>query len=130
MLVVVGIALAATGQYACMGACDIITPAKRLSGPYSLVLVESELYYVEQDLAVNQPAGVLGGSIDDIGWSQKHIVARREGMFGGVGWMILSVQDGSVEGPLSDAEWAARRAGDRDLAAITVEPVSEAWKRL
>lgn len=113
-----------------MGACDIITPAKRLSGPYSLVLVESEFYYVQQDSAVNQPAGVLGGSIDDIGWSQKYIVARREGMFGGVGWMILSVQDGSVEGPLSDAEWAARRARESDLASIMIQPVGEAWKRL
>ena len=130
VLLVAGIALAATGQYACMGACDIFTPTKRLPGPYRLVLFESELYYLERESEINQPAGVVGGSIDAIGWTQKYIVARRHGMLGGSGWMIVSVQSGRVEGPLTDDEWIARQAKEPDLGAIMTQPVSDAWKKL
>ena len=42
--------------------------------------------------------------------------------------MIVRLQDGRVEGPLSNEEWAARVAVDSNLRSIKVRPVAEAWR--
>jgi hypothetical protein len=53
--------------------------------------------------------GLLDGTVQRIGWSQRYIVAKRYSTFRGDpdGWMVIDLQSGEITGPFSDAEFSA-----------------------
>lgn len=118
-------------QIACMGACDIFPSTKALPGGYQLELLESTAYYIQR--GGSRRGGPLGGSISQLGWTDAYIVAWRSvPVWGarGVGWMIINLASGQVEGPLSPGQFDARRREDAALQAIQIYRVDEAWKHL
>ena len=107
-------------------------PAKDLPGGYRLVIFESSSYYI--DRGGGGHGGVLGGSISQLGWTDRYIVAWRESWWwhkvgDGVGWMIIDVASGTIEGPLSPEEFETRRR-KKALHDIQIYTADEAWKRL
>jgi hypothetical protein len=118
-------------QMACMGACDIYQPAKTLPGGYRLVLFENSSYYIDQ--GGGRDGGLLGGSVSQVGWTDAYIVAWRSDPVSGargVGWMIINLTSGGIEGPLSPEQFDARRREDAALQSIPIYRVDEAWKHL
>ena len=107
-------------------------PTKDLPGGYHLVLFESSSYYIDRGGV--RHGGVLGGTISQLGWTDRYIVAWRNVWLwhkvgDGVGWMIIDVTSGAIEGPLSPEEFEAHRR-KKGLRDIQIYPAEDAWKRL
>jgi hypothetical protein len=128
---IVTVIMIGSAQLACMGACDIFPPTKDLPGGYQLLETENANYYITRDRQGN--GGVLSGTISQLGWTDTQIVALRNGpQWGarGIGWMIINVASGQIDGPLSSEQCEARVRGDGALRAVKIYSIEEAWRRL
>jgi hypothetical protein len=117
-------------QVACLGAGDILAPGRALPGGYRLVQFEVYRYYVVEKGGSVDNGGVLGGSVERIGWDEHHIVAWRVAIHGQTGWMIIDVGTRRIAGPLSDEEWRQAAAQNPQLQSIRTRPTKEAWSML
>jgi hypothetical protein len=101
-----------------------------IAGPYYLLRWEDgkTFYITSSRAAENIGGGVVGGTVDPIGWSGDRILAKRIAMFrgDGDGWMLIDVKQQTVRGPFSDAQLSTlvEAKGIRPLAAAT------AWNKL
>jgi hypothetical protein len=109
----------------CASGCN---PSQRkVDGPYRLVLFdENGKFYLEK--AGGEPAGggCIGGTVEEIGWTNGFIFARRSVTYMGDtnGWMVIDVNKQSMTGPMSEADFRAKYPGVQTLSP------EAAWKKL
>jgi hypothetical protein len=104
-------------------------PSRSLPGPYELERSEGgDVYWINGPGGKTTAGGVLEGSVEQIGWSDKYIIAYRHSTFRGDpdGWMVIDVKSRRIVGPLGEAELKQ----NRELQPIHAVAVAEAWKRL
>lgn len=102
---------------------------RKVAGIYFLQRWEDgKIYYLEAKNGEHTGGGVLNGTVTLIGWNENYIIAKRHSIFRGDpdGWMIINVQQQSIEGPLSD-ENIKTRMETKGMHFIMPE---EAWKKL
>ena len=100
---------------------------RKVSGPYRLVLFhENGKFYLEKAGAEEAGGGCIDGTVEEIGWTNGFIFARRSVTYMGDtnGWMIIDVNKQSMTGPLSEAEFRAKYQGVQTLSP------EDAWKKL
>lgn len=116
--------------------CSCIETAteRRLIGAYSLLQSEQDgRLYLERTADTLRPVGgVLEGWIEKVGWDDRLIVARRMPVYGSArsGWMIVNVSTHAIEGPMSDAEFEARREASAELRRLEIRDAPAAWATL
>jgi hypothetical protein len=125
------IACALASTVGCVGACDIFARTKPLSGGYYLEDFEggARTFSLGGPRRAADAGGVVGGTVQRIGWSQRYVVAYREPLISSEasGWMIVDVRDHTVRGPLTDPQFQEACRADSELAAIRVMPARSAW---
>jgi len=111
----------------CMGACDIFDHfTKELSGGYCLAYTSEFKTYVVEHCDGRSTFGVFDSYLTQVGWSDRYIVAWRVDYNRiKAGWMILDLQRGGINGPLSQQEFAALRAKTPALGDIIIHPANE-----
>lgn len=100
---------------------------RKISGPYRLVRFdENGKFYLEKAGAEKPGGGCIEGTVEEIGWTNELIFARRHSTYRGDpdGWMVIDVRKESVIGPLSYAEFRQKYPGVQTLAPEDV------WRKL
>src|SRR5262245_45709544 len=100
---------------------------RKVSGPYRLERFdENGKFYLEKAGVEESGGGCIEGTVEEIGWTNGFIFARRHATYRGDpdGWMIIDVGKQSFTGPLSEAEFRARYPGVKTLSP------EDAWKSL
>lgn len=88
---------------------------------------DGETYYLVKPQDQDNGGGVLGGTVVQLGWSGRYIVAERQANFrGDKGWMIIDVTTGLISGPFSGDEIRTHA----EVRGTPVLAAAEAWKRL
>ena len=123
-----GLLMALMFNWSCFGAGDIFEAKKMLPGGYRLVRFEVDTYYVGYGATI--PGGALGGAVTRIGWNEAYIVAWRAGLTGNSGWMIVDIEAGRIEGPLTDDELRLKVQSTPKLEGINVRTAAEAWSAM
>lgn len=109
-------------------ACDVVEPSQSLTGGYRLTQFESQYYHLRYDWTLSGASGgVLGGDIQQLGWSERYIVASRRAPDGSSGWMVVDVRTHKVAGPFADNQWTQIVALNGDLKDIRIRPVQQVW---
>lgn len=105
--------------------CDVITPKKAIVAGYYLEKSNEKFYYLQWKGHEDEGAGLLEGTVEQIGWTDSTILVLRRACSGGDpdGWMVIDTVNHSVRGPISDAERQTK------YKTITCYGVDEAWKR-
>ena len=117
----------------CLGWGDILDrSSKSLPGGYCLTLTHEFNDYYIQDCSwtrkrkVSPGVGVLRGTITQIGWTDRTIVAWRASCCSeGNGFMIIDIESDEIDGPLSEQELQARRQNDSRLRDLEVRAVAD-----
>jgi hypothetical protein len=116
-------------QAACVGWCDIHANARPLVGGYHVTNADG-WYYLErgpEHFGTGRVVPLLDGRIDQLGWSERVIVARRLPNKGGSPeWMIVNVQTHAIEGPFSEEDWLHRSETRQDLRGLVVRRIDDA----
>jgi hypothetical protein len=123
-------AFLASAHLACVGACDIIGDTRNLPGGYYLERwQEGDHYTLGGPGHSSDAGGILVGSIEEIGWNEKYIVAWRNPMLGNerAGWMIVDLRSHAVRGPLTDAQLSGEATEDDALRTIRPLPPADYW---
>jgi hypothetical protein len=100
---------------------------RTVSGSYRLELFnENGKYYLEKAGVEESGGGCIDGTVEEIGWTNGFIFARRIAISRGDpdGWMIIDVSKQSIIGPLTGEEFRLKYP-----AVQTLSP-EDAWKRL
>ena len=100
---------------------------RKVSGHYRLELFdENGKFYLEKAGIEEAGGGCIDGTVEEIGWTNGFIFARRHAISRGDpdGWMIIDVNKESITGPLSEAEFRAKYPSVQTLSP------KAAWKRL
>ena len=111
-------------------ACDIDlfgNDRRSVVGPYGLFVGEGTYYLVLDKF--EPPCGILGGSVQQIGWNDRVILVQQKtcgGRGGRSGWVVVNVKTGAVEGPIDPSIISTRS----ELAGIKVLAADTAWKKL
>lgn len=75
--------------------------------------------------------GPMDGPVLRLGWDERHVIALRAHVVGGVqGWMILDTRDEVLEGPFSAERLAKVIEGRPALSRIEIHDAAEAWQLL
>jgi hypothetical protein len=108
----------------CALGCD--QSQRRVAGPYRLEQFESGKFYLEKAGTPETGGGCIEGTVEEIGWTNGFIFARRYATYRGDpdGWMIIDVSKQSMTGPLSETEFRAKYPGVQTLSP------EAAWKKL
>lgn len=108
---------------ACATGCD--SNQRRVNGPYRLELFESK-FFLKQAGVEETGGGCIEGAVDEIGWANGFIFARRYATYRGDpdGWMIIDVNKRSMTGPISETEFREKHP---DVLTL---PPEQAWKKL
>src|SRR5205085_10236547 len=79
---------------------------RKVAGPYRLEQFESGKFYLEKAGLPESGGGCIEGTVEEIGWTNGFIFARRYATYRGDpdGWMIIDDTKQSMLGPLSDSE--------------------------
>jgi hypothetical protein len=107
----------------CAAACN---PNQRtVDGPYRLEPFEDK-FYLQKAGAEETGGGSIQGTVEEIGWTNGFIFARRYATYRGDpdGWMIINVTKQSITGPLSEPEFRKKYPGVQTLSPEV------AWKKL
>lgn len=98
---------------------------RTVAGPYRLEQFESK-FYLEKAGAAESGGGCIEGTVEQIGWTNGFIFARRHSTYRGDadGWMIIDVAKQSMVGPLSEADFRQKYP-----VVQTLSP-EDAWKKL
>jgi len=99
---------------------------RKVAGPYRLEQFESGKFYLEKAGVPESGGGCIDGTVEEIGWTNGLIFARRYATSRGDpdGWMIIEVSKQSMTGPLSEAEFRRKYP-----SVQTLQP-DKAWKKL
>jgi hypothetical protein len=99
---------------------------RKVAGPYRLERFESGKFYLEKAGVPESGGGCIEGTVEQIGWTNGFIFARRYATYRGDpdGWMVIDVTKQSVIGPLPEAEFRQKYPGVQTL------PPEDAWKKL
>jgi hypothetical protein len=101
--------------------------AKRLPGGYELLKWEDNVTYYLTAPGKHEEngCGAIEGTVLEIGWTLRHVVAKRHSCFRGDpdGWMIVDTTTHNVSGPMTEAQL---RAND-DVKHIDVHSAAVAW---
>ena len=111
----------------CMDQDPLNLSQRKVSGPYRLERFDSgTCYYLQKGGGERGGVGCLEGTVEQIGWTNGLIFAKRHACFRGDpdGWMIIDVSKQSMSGPLSEADFRGKYPDVQTL------PPEEAWKRL
>lgn len=79
---------------------------RTLIEPYTLERSEGDIYYIQKSGSLQNGGGVLEGTVEEIGWTNGFIFARRFALMRGDhaspdGWMIIDVAKGQLSGPIT-----------------------------
>jgi len=98
---------------------------RKVDGPYFLERFENGNFYL-QKTGISQGGGCIEGIVEEIGWTNGFIFAKRYAMFRGDpdGWMIVDVRNQSIRGPLSEAEFR------KEYPRVQTMSPKEAWGKL
>lgn len=109
----------------CMDADPFGLSRKTLSGPYELEQFESGDYYLLGPHPI-AGGGILDGVVEEIGWSDTVIAAKRHANYRGDpdAWMIVHVQKRTIEGPIDEQTFRQR------FPEMKTEQPEAVWKRL
>ena len=105
--------------------------SKDLPGDYRLVRWEDgQRYYIGKSGEKLEGGGVVGGTVERVGWDDRYIVAWRHAMFGGDpdGWMIIDTHENKVMGPASDDELLKQGGEIPALRGIKPLPAAVVWE--
>ncbi len=108
-------------------------PVKPLVAGYALQRILEETILLVRDPVpiARQDGGVLGGEVLELGYDRETVIARVRANVGlKVGWWILSVDSGKLEGPIPEERFELRRRSDESLRAIRTEGAFDVWNRL
>ncbi len=99
---------------------------RRVAGPYHLKQFESGKFYLEKAGAPETGGGCIEGTVEQIGWTNGFIFAKRYSTYRGDpdGWVIIDVAKQSIVGPLTDADFRQKYP-----SVQTISP-EDAWKKL
>lgn len=119
-------------QVACVGSCDMLRDERRLVGSYSLRRVELTSFYLESSTHEATGAGVVGGEVEEIAWTDELIAVRLRALPGAQSpsWMVVHVHDGVLRGPYDQAAWEGVRERTPALRSLVLRPVQETWDGL
>jgi hypothetical protein len=96
-----------------------------VDGPYRLEPFEGK-FYLEKAGAEETGGGCIEGTVQEIGWTNGFIFAKRYANYRGDpdGWMVIDVTKQSMIGPLPEAEFRQKYPGVQTLSP------EAAWKKL
>jgi hypothetical protein len=99
--------------------------AKRLPGGYELLRWEDNVtHYITAPGKDVNGCGAIEGTVTEIGWNFRYIVARRKSCSGGSeGWMVIDTHTRRVTGPMTEA--ALRKVDD--VKNIPLHGAAIAW---
>jgi hypothetical protein len=89
---------------------------------------DSKTFYLVRSGENDNGGGVLDGTVTQIGWNTRYIIAERKANFGGDkdGWMIIDTSTRTMSGPFSDRDLKARP----EARGVSTMPAAQAWQRL
>jgi hypothetical protein len=99
---------------------------RHVLGDYSLEQWVNGTRYYLINAGHAEPGGVLEGSVERIGWNDRHILAWRGAMSGQDGWMIVDTELGTITGPMDDT--GLRR--HPEVRGVDAIDAGRAWNRL
>ena len=110
----------------CMDQDPLNLSQRKVSGLYSLERFESGKFYLQKTGASQDGGGCIEGTVEEIGWTNGFIFAKRYATFRGDpdGWMIIDVSKQSMSGPLSERDFREKYPGVQTLSP------EDAWKKL
>ena len=100
---------------------------RKVAGAYRLERFnENGKFYLERAGVEETGGGCIDGTVEEIGWTNGFIFARRVALSSGDpnGWMVIDVSKQSMIGPLPEAEFRQKYPGVRTLSP------EDAWKKL
>jgi len=101
--------------------------SRKVDGPYRLERFnENGKFYLEMAGVEEPGGGCIDGTVEEIGWTNGFIFARRIAIYRGDpdGWMIIDVTKKSMIGPLTGTEFRLKYPGVQTLSS------EDAWKKL
>ena len=125
------VALPASLMMFCLLSCDVFDEGRIVSGDYALYKPNvNGPYHLFRRFGSHDGTGVLDGAVVRIGWCDSYVWALRERALGGYvdGWMVVSVRDGVILGPISrdSAAMVVHDSGCSD--SLWSVSAAEAWK--
>jgi hypothetical protein len=107
----------------CVAGCN--PNQRKVDGPYRLEPFEGK-FYLEKAGAEETGGGCIEGTVQEIGWTNGFIFAKRYANYRGDpdGWMVIDVTKQSMIGPLPEAEFRQKYPGVQTLSP------EAAWKKL
>jgi len=113
--------------------CDVDAfnaSCRSVAGDYCLKRWEDfkTFYLDDREQENDYGGGAIGGVVEQIGWSDNYIIAKRRANFAGDpnGWMVIEVGSKIIRGPYDDLELAGLREAQ---GIIPVDP-DKAWQML
>ena len=102
---------------------------RTLIEPYVLEKSEGDIYYIQKSGSLQNGGGFLEGTVEEIGWTNGFIFARRSGLMRGDpanpdGWMIIDVTKGKLSGPINDSQFRSNHP------LVTTYSAKIAWDKL
>ena len=111
----------------CMDQDPLHLSQRKVAGPYRLEKFDENGKFYLEKAGVGAPGGgCIEGTVEEIGWTNGFIFARRYATYRGDpdGWMIIDVTKHSMTGPLPEAEFRQKYPGVQTLSPEV------AWKKL
>ncbi len=100
---------------------------RKVDGSYRLERFnENGKFYLEKAGVEEAGGGCIDGTVEEIGWTNRFIFARRIATYRGDpdGWMIIDVAKQSIVGPLTGAEFRLK------YPEVQTSSPDDAWKKL
>jgi len=87
---------------------------------------DGSTYYLDDDRALSKDGGgAFDGTVSQIGWNDRFIVAQRSATSGGyLGWMVVDLRIRAVSGPY---QWSQL---SREQRTLQIMSPSAAWAKL
>jgi len=120
----------AVGLACLLASCSnhLFCDCKSLPGGYTLERSEDGVtFYLNAPRGPSDGGGAIDGTVEEIGWSDELIAAKRHANFrgDGDGWMLIDVHTQAIRGPMADSEFT-KLAKQLNLRAL---PIDQAWLR-
>ena len=106
---------------------------KKIVGDYYLHRWEGGTpFYIDNKWGQPDGGGLIEGTVQEIGWNEDYIFAKRKSTFGGdpSGWMIIDVNKGKIMGSFTDEEFEGKQKEILGHQEIKKYPPKKVWKML
>jgi len=89
-------------------------------------------FYIVDKWGEPDGGGLINGTVQEIGWNEKYIFAKRKSTFGGDpnGWMVIDVNANKITGPFTDEELGNKQKELIGNEKIEIYLPEKAWEIL